>query len=217
MRILFTVCFGLLLAGISTQASAQGFGYKPAKDDPHYKIGELSFQYPKRFKIGKLREQGEKTVFLSDQKYQDNYLFVSLPGSTAEVAQTMSALKESLAAALLTADGSQRKWKQSEKPYGSYGQHEMAVEKWQTLSGKNRLFIELHHLRVKNQDIVAGYAFVMKEASEKSALAAFNRGYDAGSGPAGEGCSVIIASITGDDDITIGMPPPPAAPPKTKN
>jgi hypothetical protein len=213
---LTTAIFLLLAIGTLSKAAGQGIGYKPGKDDPEYKLGDLRFQYPKRYQAKSVNGQNEYTVFLSDQKYGD-WLFVSVLKDGAELQQTKESLRSLLAANLLRDVSQNLKWKQAPKPYGRFGKYEKEVEKWQALNGKQRLFVESHYLNVKDQDILVGYAFVMEDQMAQSAEAAFNRGLDAGSGPAGEGCSKVIASITGEDDILIGMPPPPAAPPKPKN
>jgi len=213
--VLATAVFLFLTIGTLSKAAGQGAGYKPEKDDPEYKLGDLRFQYPKRYQTKSVNGQDEYTVFLSDQKYGD-WLFVSLLKDGAELRQVKESLRGLLAANLLQGASKSLKWKPSTKPYGRFGKNEMEVEKWQGLDGKQRLFIESHYLKVKGRDLLVGYAFVMEDQTAQSAEAAFNRGFDAGSGPAGEGCSKVVASITGEDDILIGMPPP-AAPPKPKN
>src|SRR5262245_60679847 len=210
-----TVCL-LLCIVIFLEASAQDLGYKPEKDDPEYKLGDLRFQYPKRYRTKSVNGQNENTVFFTDQKNGD-WLFVSLLKDGVELRQVKEWLKGLLAVNLLQNASQNLKWKQSEKPYGLFGKYHKEVEKWQALNGKQLLAVESHYLNVKGRRILAGYAFVMEEPTAKSAEASFNRGGDFGSGPAGAGCSTIVASITGENNIVIGMPPPAVAPPKPKN
>lgn len=190
--------------------------YKPAKDDPEYKLGDLTFQYPKYYKPKKMADQDSNSAFLYSEKYE-TYVFVRLLKSPSDLTKAKEAVKKSMLTELTKSKETDAKWKQSEKPYGSYGKYEVELEKWQTFSGQNRVFVETHYLKIKNQNILVGYAFKMDEGSAENAKAAFARGYDAGSGPAGAGCSTVIASITGEEDITIGMPPPAAGPPRPKN
>jgi hypothetical protein len=213
----FTITVFLLMAiWTPSKTVGQGLDYKPGKDDPEYKLGDLRFQYPKRYQTKSINGQNERTIFLVDQKY-GNWLFVSLLKNGTELQQAKESLRGLLAANLLQDASQNLKWKQSSKPYGKFGKYEKEVEKWQSLNGKQRLFVESHYLNFKDWDLIVGYAFVMEDPTAQSAEAAFDRGLDAGSGPAGEGCSKVVASITGEDDILIGMPPPPAAPPKPKN
>jgi hypothetical protein len=213
----FTITVFLLMAiWTPSKTIGQGLGYKPGKDDPEYRLGDLRFQFPKRYQTKSINGQNENTVFLVDREY-GNWLFVSWLKDGTDLQQAKESLRGLLATNLLQDASQNLKWKQSSKPFGHFGKYEKEVEKWQALNGKQRLFVESHYLNVKDWKLIVGYAFVMEDPTAQSAESAFSRGFDAGSGPAGEGCSKIVASITGEDDILIGMPPPPAAPPKPKN
>ena len=104
-----------------------------------------------------------------DQKYGD-WLFVSvLKNDAGELQQLKESLRDLLAANLLQSAPKSLKWKQSPNPYGRFGKYEKEVEKWQALNGKQRLFVESHYLKVKDQDILVGYAFAMEDQTAQSA------------------------------------------------
>jgi hypothetical protein len=151
---------------------------------------------------------------LSNRGHED-WLFVSLLKDVAELQQVKESIKALLAANLLKGASESPKWKQGPNPPGSFGKYEKEGEKWQALSGDRRLFVEIHHQKAENQDFLVGYAFVWEGWTTQVAEDAFNRGLDDVLEPAGEGCSVIVSSITGSRFIFIGFQR--SAEPKLKN
>jgi hypothetical protein len=205
---------GCLVSGTALKAYAQDFGYKPSKNDPHYKLGNLDFQYSAYYSPKKI--EGDKTVFFLRGKEKES-LFVSLLNNPDNLQKEIEGLRDKLIHELLRADVSGFKWKQVSRPPAKAGKYDVSQEKWKAFNGKNLFFFEYHLLKVRNKNILVGYAFVMEEETPQMAEYIFEKGVDAGSGSAGAGSSAIIASITGEGDISVGMPPPGVAPPKSKN
>jgi hypothetical protein len=197
-------------------ATAQDFGYKPSKDDPKYKLGELSFQHRIEYKPKPMKGEEGNSVLLIHEKDKEA-LFVSLPKDSVTVKKITEQLRGTLLAELMPGESKNIKWKRVVTPPDKAGKYDVGREKWQAFDGTKRFFIEYHHLKFKNKDIIAGYAFVIEDETPDIAEDLFIQGLDAVSGPAGAGCSKIVASITGEGNISIGMPPPEAAPPRSKN
>jgi hypothetical protein len=208
--------FVCLPGGTVLKASAQNFGYKPSKDDPHYKLRDLAFQYPIQYSPKKITE--DKTIFFLRGKEQES-LFVSLLNHPEDLQKEIEHLRGKLVSELLNAESNNFKWKQVSRPPTKAGKYDVNQEKWKAFNGKKLLFFEYHHLKVRNKEILVGYAFVMDKQTPEMAEYVFEKGLDAGSGSAGAGSSTIIASITGEGDISVGMPPPGVGPPppRTKN
>lgn len=205
---------GLLLVATSGVASAQ---YKPKKDDPQCELGDLRFQYPSYFVLKKVRGE-ENTTALFKYKDGEEHLFVTLLNSSANVKQEVEKIRERLVAEVLPNESEKFNWKKVENVFWGYsGEYDVEQEKWQAFNGQKRFFLEYHLLKYKKKDILLGYAFARGNEPATTAKLAFEKNLDAGSGPAGAGCSTIIASITKDPEITVGMPPPDMAPPKKKN
>ncbi|HMV46455.1 MAG TPA: hypothetical protein PLD20_15395 [Blastocatellia bacterium] len=207
-------CFFSLFAIFTVVANAQ---YKPKKDDPQCRLGDLRFQYPPYFILKSVKGEENKTIFLK-HKDGEEHLFVSLLDSSASLGQAVENIREKLVAEVFPNGSENFRWKKVENVFWGYsGEYDAKQEKWQGFNGQKRFLLEYHLLNYRKKNILVGYAFVMNSESAVSAKAAFDKNLDAGSGTAGAGCSTVISSITKDPEISIGMPPPEMAPPKTKN
>jgi hypothetical protein len=196
---------------------AQDLGYQPSKNDPKCKLADLEFQYPAYFKLKEVKGEENKTVFFR-YKEDSTYIFVNLPDNPLSLGKETEKLQEKLLVELAPSLNKKLKWKKVENMFaGEAGKYEVKQEKLQAFDGKHRIFFQYHHLKYNSKNILVGFAFILTGESPAEAKEMFNEGLDAGSGPAGAGASTIIASITKEKSITVGMPPPPAAPPKVKN
>jgi len=205
---------GLLSAFFGGSVSAQ---YMPKKDDPQCELGDLRFQYPSYFALEKVKGEENKAALF---KYKDGQerLFVTLLTSPANLKQEVEKIRDRIVAEVFPNEAEKFNWKKVEGVFWGYsGEHDDVQEKWQGFNDRKRFFLEYHLLKYKKKDILVGYAFAPESESAASAKASFDDNLDAWSGPAGAGCSTIIASITKEKDITVGMPPPAMAPPKKKN
>src|SRR5215831_5029483 len=118
-----------LLFVLAFTLHAQGFGLKPSKDDPVYKLGDVSFQYPTGYKTTPLKGEEQKTILFASDQYKE-YVFVSLPGKNSEPVTTIEALRADLIAALLPQARGEFNWKLSRRPAEKAGQYDLRQERW---------------------------------------------------------------------------------------
>src|SRR5262245_50652759 len=208
---------GLLLPFLGGSVSAQNI---PKKNDPQCELGDLRFQYPSYFTLEKVKGEENKAALFKHKDGQERLFVTLLSPSAKEIdfKREGENIRDWIVAEVFPNGAEKFNWKIVEGViWGNSSKYELTGEKLQGFNGQKRFFLEYLLLIYKEKDILVGYAFSPESESAASAKASFDKSLDAWSGPAGAGCSTIIASITKEKDITVGMPPPAMAPPKKKN
>jgi hypothetical protein len=204
----------ILIFGNSVIALAQGQSSSALKLD--YDLNGVSFKSSAKYQRRESKEIPSNAILLVNQEAMDESVFVIVPKTKQDLIAGIESLRDALAKSLLTSESTKYQWRIVEKPYlVAVGKFD--VERGQMLgfNGQSCLLLEYHLIQVQNQEIIVGYLSVTDKS--KRAAWSFQHLAGGGNGRAGKECTVIVRSVTGEEEPRFhpGQPPPlaPGSPP----
>lgn len=203
-----TLC-AILLFAVVVIAKAQGQSGSAMKLD--YDLSGVKFKSSAKYKQREAKDLPINAMLLVNRERADEAVFVIVPKARQSLPASVESIRDALAIGLLPNESTHYQWRLLEKPYVvAAGKFDVDRGQMMGFNGQSRLLLEYHLVQFQNQEIIVGYLFVA-DKSERAAWS-FQKSIGGGNGSAGNECSIIVRSITGEEEpqVRIGQPPPPA-------